>query len=523
MTRIKPASLILAVALALGLLWDLLFYAKPLGISALLFVLLLTAALVGIAHRQGVLPAWRNLWLLAPLLFCAAMVFVRANPFLTFLNVAAGLALLGLLAHFYAAGWLGRTGLIEYPLLLLQVGGNALVRAAPLVSASVDLTAAREQGRRSLLPVARGCLLALPVLLVFTCLLASADLIFAKYLEDIWQIDFLADLLEWFWRGILVLVVAWLAAGGQAYALGRAGAPDDKGALVKAIDSLGGAIRIGFVEVAILLASVDLLFTLFVWIQFVYLFGGQANIGVEGYTYAEYARRGFFELVAVSLLTLGMILSLHQVGRRETGRQKLVFNALSSLMVALVLVMLASAFKRLLLYEAAYGYTQLRLYSHVFMAWLAFAFAWFLITLWLQPDGLTSRTGDPEPRTGDPVPRMGYPVPRMGHFPLGAFVAALGFVITLNLVNPDAFIARQNLARYQAIGKLDVYYLAQLSDDAVPTLIQNVDRLASADRQVLNENLGSRLEHMQNITQWRRWPSFHLSRQRAYRLLVERK
>jgi hypothetical protein len=190
-------------------------------------------------------------------------------------------------------------------------------------------------------------------------------------------------------------------------------------------------------------------------------------------------------------------------------------------MVALVLVILASAFKRLLLYEAAYGYTQLRLYSHVFMAWLAFAFAWFLITLWFQPDGLIPRTGDPEPRTGDPVARTGYSVPRMGYFPLGAFVAALGFVITLNLVNPDAFIARQNLARFQATGKLDVYYLAQLSDDALPTLIQNVDHLASADRQVLNENLGSRLEHMENITQWRRWPAFHLSRQRAYRLLVE--
>ena len=57
------------------------------------------------------------------------------------------------------------------------------------------------------------------------------------------------------------------------------------------------AISLGLIEVATLLISVDLLFLVFVWIQFAYLFGGQANITLEGYTYAEYARRGFFELL----------------------------------------------------------------------------------------------------------------------------------------------------------------------------------------------------------------------------------
>ena len=49
------------------------------------------------------------------------------------------------------------------------------------------------------------------------------------------------------------------------------------------------------IEVTILLISIDLLFLVFVWIQFAYLFGGQANITIEGFTYAEYARRGFLE------------------------------------------------------------------------------------------------------------------------------------------------------------------------------------------------------------------------------------
>jgi hypothetical protein len=298
MIRIKSPARILLVALALGWSVDLLFYGKALGISVPLFVLLLMVTLFGLGWLEGVRPVRRNLWLLAPLIFFASMVFVRANPFVTFLNVVASLALLGFIAHFYAAGHPQRLGLIGYPIVLLRTTGNALIRPAPLVSASMDLKAARQRGSRNLLPVIRGLLLALPVLVIFTLLLASADLIFADYLEDLFSLDILPDLLEWLWRGIIILGSAWFLAGSLAYALGRSQASDEQGVLEKALGSLAQVERLGFIEAATLLISVDLLFLVFVWIQFAYLFGGRANITVEGYTYAEYARRGFFELVA---------------------------------------------------------------------------------------------------------------------------------------------------------------------------------------------------------------------------------
>ena len=493
MIRVKPSARILLVALALGWSVDLLFYGKALGISVFLFVLLLMAALFGLGRLEEVRPVRHNLWLLAPLVFFASMVFVRANPFVTFLNAVASLALLGLIAHFYAAGQPQRLGLIGYPIVLLRTAGNALVQPAPLVSASVNLEAARQRGGRNLLPVIRGLLLALPVLVIFTVLLASADLVFADYLEDLFSLDILPDLLEWLWRGVIILGSAWFLAGGLTYALGRSQTSDDQGALEKALGSLAQVVRLGFVEATTVLISVDLLFLVFVWIQFTYLFGGRANITIEGYTYAEYARRGFFELMAVSVLTLGLILGLRWLARRETPRQTRIFNGLSSLMVGLVLVILASAFQRLRLYEAAYGYTQLRLYSHVFMVWLAVAFVWFLVTLWRWPD----------------------------RFAIGAFVAALGFLITLNAINPDAFIARQNLARYQVTGKLDAYYLTRLSEDAVPALVLAVDRVTGEEREVLRGHLRYRLESMEASARWRSWPSFHLARRRAYDLLAE--
>lgn len=492
MTRLNRTTLTLLVALILGFSWDMLFYGKPLGISVLLFVLLVLAALFGLSRWWNAYPAWRNLWLLAPLLFFAAMVAVRANAFVTFLNIVACLVLLGLVAHFYAAGWIGRLGLAGYPLVLLQVIGNTFIRPAPLVATQVNMKSVQTRGWRNILPVLRGLLLALPVLFVFTCLLASADLVFAHYLEDALQLKFLSDLMEWLWRGVIILVIAWILAGGLFYAFSRSLKTDDSNVLEKILNHLLNAIPLGFIETAILLGLVDLLFLVFVGIQFAYLFGGQENISVAGYTYAEYARRGFFELVAVSVLSLGLILTMHRLARAETGWQKVTLKGLSSVLVASVLVFLASAFQRMSLYESAYGYTELRLYSHIFMIWLAAAFVWFVGTLWS----------------------------RSQHFALGLFAASLGFVLTLNLINPDAFIARQNLARYQASGKLDADYLTILSDDVVPELVAAVNQVSGQEQQILQEHLHIRREHLAATLTAQSWPSFHWTEWRAYTLLT---
>ena len=90
--------------LALGGAANLLFYGQPLGSPALIFAVLVMGALALLSRLADVPPVRRNLWLIAPLLFFAAMIGVRANAFLTLLNVGACLALLALVAYFYAAG-----------------------------------------------------------------------------------------------------------------------------------------------------------------------------------------------------------------------------------------------------------------------------------------------------------------------------------------------------------------------------------------------------------------------------------
>jgi hypothetical protein len=90
-------------------------------------------------------------------------------------------------------------------------------------------------------------------------------------------------------------------------------------------------------------------------------------------------------------------------------------------------------------------------------------------------------------------------------------VLVSGFVATLalNLVNPDALIARTNLDR----PKVDVGYLAGLSDDAVPALVAGLDRLEPAQRRYLAAALAGR---ERTAADWRSW---NLARSRAAAVL----
>jgi uncharacterized protein DUF4153 len=493
MPRVNSPTHVVVAALALGWFADLLFYGKDLGISAIIFVLLVLATLYLLGRQEDVRPTRRNLWLMLPTLFFAGMISLHANTFLSALNVLAVITLLGLVAYFYSAGHIERLGIFGYPMALILAGVHAVALAIPLVTSSMDAEVVRKKSLPVLVPLARGLLLALPVLIIFTCLLASADMVFAGYLADISRLQVLANWQETALHIIVITWIAWLLAGGIVFALGRRQAQPSEHEPWE--DALGRVPRmIGFIEATTLLVLVDLLFLSFGLIQFAYLFGGHDNITAEGFTYADYARRGFFELVVVSVLTLGLILGLHRLVPRNSRRQSVMFNGLSSVMVGLVMVLLASAFWRMLLYQDAYGYTHLRLYVHVFEIWLALTFLWLLITLWVLPN----------------------------RFAIGSFVAALGFLVTLNIANPDALIAERNLDRYYTTGKLDVAYLTGLSEDAVPVLTQAADRVGGLDGELLKENLDRRKEYMDANMGWREWPAFHLSRMQAYDALTAR-
>jgi hypothetical protein len=341
-----------------------------------------------------------------------------------------------------------------------------------------------------MMPVLRGILIALPVVAVLAALLAAADLVFASRLNEFLKFFDLKKLPEYLFRLAYILIFTYLLVGVYLHAVLPTKSeprPDPQKNWFPRF--------LGMTESGVVLGSVVALFVFFVVLQFRYLFGGEANISETGFTYSDYARRGFFELVAVVVLTLVLYLALNTVTRRSSPRQQQVFTGFAAVLIGLVLVILASALQRLLLYESAYGFTRLRTYTHVLIFWMALLLAAVIVLEVIR---------------------------RPGHFALALLVFSFGFGLTIGALNIDGFIARQNIQRAAAGSELDLSYLASLSADSTPTLFhafRDPDQPASV-RDLLGGALACQAEAVRTQKPVP-WQGFNFAEDAAARLLIQ--
>jgi hypothetical protein len=478
---------VLSLALGLGIWASALFVKQPLGLSAPLFALTVLVALFGLAAWERVQPAWRNVWLAAPLLYFAGMVAVRAAGFVTFLNLCAALVLAGLLAHLFTRGNIFALGLLDYVVQGIAASFEiGLIRPIQALELSWRESQKLQGLPPQVLAILRGLALAVPVLIVFTVLLTSADAAFNQSVFDVLKVLSLDNAAELVLRLVFAAVMAWVCLGGLAYAFRVQAAAE-----LPAPRPPAGLL--GITETAIILGGVNLLFAAFVGVQMRYFFGGQSNITVAGFTYSDYARRGFGELVIVAVFALGLGLALQTLTQRRQVPARWVFNGLVLVLVVLTGVILASAFQRLELYEEAYGFTELRTYPHIFMIWVGILLGVFLLTVLID---------------------------RPRFFVFGLLVAGLGFVATLDALDTDTFIAEQNIGRYQQTGQLDTAYLASLSDDALPSLLPLLNTAQPAEREILGSALHFRLDQLEAQRATTGWPGWNWARWQAYQLLA---
>ncbi len=358
-------------------------------------------------------------------------------------------------------------------------------------------------------PILRGLVIAAPVVLVFAVLFALADAVFARLAGDVlaWRPDVdIADILR---RSLIVGFTAWAVAGLLALGAGllpvlMPGGESRGGAQVpftggrslgaaSAAEMAGrGRYGLGTAEAATVLLAVDLLFAAFVILQVAYLFGGHDTMALAGMTYADYARRGFFELVLVAVLA-GLLVAAADVA---VGRRSRAQLGASLALLGLTAVVLVSAFVRLRLYQDAYGWTELRFVVLVAIGWLAVALA---ITAGLL---LAHRTR--------------WILHAMG-------ILVLVTVAGMNVVGPQAFVAERNLER--AIDPslvppggrtgLDARYLQELGDEAVPSIVAALPRLSAADRAALEPFLQGRLVALTDDPVLAGWPAWNHARAQA--------
>ena len=471
---------LLPVSLALGCTFNFLFWNKDPGISFPLFINLCLVSGYALLAPFEKKPAKTNYLLLIPALFFSIMFVVRREPLTSFLNFAVTLFSMALLAATYLNTQWTRFTLVEYVGAFFNFVGGVI--SLPWMHRKTHMDENRpESGGRKIIPILRGIGIALPVWLVFTALLYSADLVFAHRMDAFLLSLKLGDPAEFTMRLILTLFVAYVFYGAVLYAADRSGNP---------INLQKKRVFTPFLEITeagIVLAGVILVFSLFVIIQFQYFFSGQANINIEGFTYSEYARRGFGELVIVAVLSIVLIKSLNSFTKKESPHSQRILRVLNVALVALVLVILASAFQRLGLYESAYGFTRLRTYSHVFMVWLGIYMVAIVVMEIFQHAELFATT---------------------------TLVMILGFSLTINFLNIDGFIVTKNIYRSMRGEPFDSSYLAGLSSDAVSVMAEHFNDPALPAK--LREDVGASLACFKELSfneslEKQPWPSFHFS------------
>jgi Domain of unknown function (DUF4173) len=331
------------------------------------------------------------------------------------------------------AGWVIAIDLVAAWLTasVAVVGPRAAAMLAPLTRLR-DARTVAPSAPRGLAPALRGAVLGGFLVVPFAALFFAADAAFAELGTRIPspELDSLS-------KRALVFALVLVAALGLALAARK---PPE---LVRPRHWR----RLAPGEWAIPLALLVLLFASFVVVQLTVLFGGHDHVlKTAGLTYAEYARQGFWELLAAAVLTLGVLAAAAIVSETPKFAQRFLLRALLGALCALTLVILASALHRLRLYEDAFGLTRLRLGAEATALWLGGAFA--LVLLAGVARGVRRR-----------LPSIA----------VGGTAAAL---IAFSLTNPDALIARRNVDHWRDSGRIDVEYLSRLSADAVPALTE---------------------------------------------------
>jgi hypothetical protein len=494
---VKHRSALWYAALLVGWAFDFLYWKKPPGISFAIHVILLLGVLGFLTYKEKIKPSTSTLVLVPLILLFSALSFLREEPFTRVLDLLLSLGLLALLALSFQGGRWYAYNLADYIVGAFGLGINLIGLPFQLISEAKEEEDQREEagelrktGWQKAAPYLRGILLALPVIAVLAALLSEADPIFSNWFQNLIELLRLEKLPEYILRLVLIGFWTFLAAGLLLYALKKS-----KEEKLIGLDKPWPPRFLGFTETAIILGAIDLLFFSFVTIQFRYFFGGEKNISLEGYTYSEYARKGFGELLAVAFFTLFIIMVLSAITRRENSRQRVAFSALAGAMTAFIGVILVSSLQRLALYEAAYGFTRLRTYSHLCILWIGALFLAILALEILQ---------------------------QHRYFTLAAALAVAGFALTMNAVNVDAFITRENVKRLTAEdAALDTDYLKSLSNDAIPTLIglAGDPKISEGEKEDIQASLACRADELESREL--KWPSFTLPAYSAKKALQE--
>lgn len=277
-----------------------------------------------------------------------------------------------------------------------------------------------------LLSIVIGLSISFPLLYVILALLSSADMIFDRiFTEYVWDFLWRIHFAKHFW-GVLWSIIAGLLIGYSLFSFIRE----------EMIIQNEKNRRTGEPLIAITFTSLlSVVYILFCLIQIAGLFLGHMTLP-DGFTYSEYARQGFFQLLFVCVINLSLVLIC-----LAFFKENRILKILLTLISSCTYIMIISSAMRMALYIKAYGLTFLRIFV-----------LWALVVIFLLMTGIIISI-------------------YQGKFPLFRYSMMVVTIlyIALSFSRPDYFIAKYNVHAGKTTG--NEYYLYHLSADAAPILL----------------------------------------------------
>lgn len=232
--------------------------------------------------------------------------------------------------------------------------------------------------------------------------------------------------------------------------------------------NISGKIKIA-PAITVLAAVIPLIciYIIFFISQWKYYVSGFTGVLPDEFSYAEYAREGFFQLCAVSVINLIIIIMTVLFMRCKNGRPPVLLKILSVIFSVFTLILISTAISKMVMYIDIYGLTQKRVYATWLMAVLAIIFILIALKQF---------------------------IPKLNAAAASIFVCVVLFAV-LSLSNVDALIARYNVNRYinGSLESVDVDALEDLGDAAIPEMVRLAEVLEDTDDKELYEDVNNKL------------------------------
>lgn len=413
------------ISISFGALFTLLFYKAGVGLNLFIFTLVMVV-LLGITIRQlsQRIKSGTKYYYAGAVLLSAA-TFLTSNETLQFLNVIGILLLLdlSLLHQFYDdRQW----DFLKHFLKMLAMPFQCIGAVGlPFIDCFRSMKNTRVFKNEKVRNIFIGILISIPFLWIITMLLVSADLLFGQLTKDVFDAIFQGEIYAILFMILLGFLLCYCIICAAVSKVGL----EEKSGFKKAEASIAATVMV----------ILTLVYLVFCSIQVAYLFAGGLFELPAGYTFAEYARRGFFELLAVAIINVALMVLCRSLFEESRSLRIVI-----TVMTACTYIMIASATYRMLLYIGAYHLTFLRVFVLLALLIIALVLAGVIVAEYNN------------------------------RFPLFRYCVIVVSIcyIAFSFSKPDYYIAKYNISQNEELEMEDMAYLTyELSLDAAPAVL----------------------------------------------------